>query len=157
MLVLIYLETSIISYLAARPSRDMVVAAHQQITSEWWYEQRHNFELYVSEPVRYEVGVGDPDVAARRLELIAGLPSLTMNEEALTLARQLVLSGAVPQKAQEDAIHIAIATVHGMDILLTWNCRHIANAIMRSRIERACRLQGFDPPVIATPEQLLEE
>ena len=153
----VYLETSIISYLAARPSRDLVVAAHQQITAEWWDKSRARFDLYTSELVEQEVAAGDPGAAARRLEFLAGLPSLIVNEEALALAKQLVGSGAVPRQAGEDALHIALATVQRMDILLTWNCKHIANATMKNRIDRICRTCAFEPPAIATPEQLTEE
>nr|VFJ73987.1 MAG: hypothetical protein BECKFW1821C_GA0114237_105619 [Candidatus Kentron sp. FW] len=153
----IYLETSIISYLAARPSRDLVVAAHQQITAEWWYEQRERFDLYISELVMSEAGAGDPEAAARRLAFLAGLPSLTIQEKTFTLAKYLLESGAVPQKAKDDALHISMATAQGMDFPLTWNCRHIANATMRGRIEQICRTYGFEPPIIATPEQILEK
>lgn len=153
----VYLETSIISYLAARPSRDLVVAAHQQITAEWWDKSRRRFDLYTSELVIREAGAGDPEAASRRLEFLKGLPSLTIDEGALSLARVLVESGAVPRQAAEDALHIAMATMNGMDFLLTWNCKHIANATMWPRIAVVCRVQGFDPAAIATPEQLAEE
>ncbi|MBF0172958.1 MAG: hypothetical protein HQL83_05870 [Magnetococcales bacterium] len=91
------------------------------------------------------------------MEFLAGLPSLTIDEESLSLAKRLVESGAVPRQAAEDALHIAMATMNGMDFLLTWNCKHIANAAMWPRIASICRAQGFDPPTIATPEQLAEE
>ena len=153
----VYLETSIISYLAARPSRELVVAAHQQITAEWWDSSRHRFDLYTSELVIREAGAGDPDAAKRRLEFLSGLPSLTISEEALALAKRLVEAGTVPRQAGEDALHIAMATLQGMDFLLTWNCKHIANASMWSRIDGICRAQGHKLPAIATPEQLQEE
>lgn len=153
----VYLETSIISYLAARPSRDLVVAAHQQITSEWWDNSRHRFDLYTSELVIQEAGGGDTEAAARRLEFLAGLPSLTINEEVMTLAVALLDAKAVPARAVEDAYHIAMATMNGMGFLLTWNCKHIANAAMWPRIDAVCRTRGFAPPAIATPEQLTEE
>ncbi|MBF0182134.1 MAG: type II toxin-antitoxin system VapC family toxin [Magnetococcales bacterium] len=153
----VYLETSIISYLAARPNRDLVVAAHQQITAEWWDKSRRRFDLYTSELVIREAGAGDPKAAARRLEFLAGLHGLTIDEGALSLAKVLVESGAVPLQAAEDALHIAMATMNGMDFLLTWNCKHIANAAMWPRIDAVCRAQGYDPAAIATPEQLAEE
>nr|VFK03916.1 MAG: hypothetical protein BECKH772B_GA0070898_103894 [Candidatus Kentron sp. H]VFK04122.1 MAG: hypothetical protein BECKH772A_GA0070896_103834 [Candidatus Kentron sp. H]VFK06979.1 MAG: hypothetical protein BECKH772C_GA0070978_103874 [Candidatus Kentron sp. H] len=104
-----------------------------------------------------EAGAGDPDAAARRLEFLAGLASLTISEAALTLAKRLLESNALPQQAKDDALHIAIATAQGMDFLLTWNCRHIANVTMRHQIELVCRTLGFEPPVIATPDQIPEK
>ncbi|MBF0137304.1 MAG: type II toxin-antitoxin system VapC family toxin [Magnetococcus sp. DMHC-1] len=153
----IYVETSIVSYLAARPSRDLIVAAHQQITATWWHEQSSHFDLYASELVIQEISAGNHDAVARRLVLLEGLPTLTINEDALTLAKHLVQYGAVPLIAGNDALHIAIATVQNMDFLLTWNCKHIANAVMRYKIEKTCRGLNFEPPTIATPEQFLEE
>ncbi|MBF0603813.1 MAG: type II toxin-antitoxin system VapC family toxin [Nitrospirae bacterium] len=153
----LYLETSIVSYLAARPSRDLVVAAHQQITAEWWEQSRHRFNLYTSELVIQEAGAGDLEAANRRLAFLAGLPSLNIHEKVMILAIALLDARAVPHQAVEDAYHIALAAVHGMDYLLTWNCKHIANATMWSRIGGICRAQGYEPPAIATPEQLQEE
>ncbi|MBF0108309.1 MAG: type II toxin-antitoxin system VapC family toxin [Magnetococcales bacterium] len=153
----VYLETSIISYLAARPSRDLVLAAHQQITAEWWDKSRRHFDLYTSELIFREANAGDPGAAKRRLEFLAGLPSLNVNEEVMTLAIALLDARAVPRQAVDDAYHIALAAVHRMDYLLTWNCKHIANATMWSRIDGICRSQGHEPPAIATPEQLQEE
>jgi predicted nucleic acid-binding protein len=153
----IYLETTIISYLAARPSRDLRVAAHQQATAEWWAGGRHDFELYVSQLVLEEAAAGDADAAARRLGLIEGLDFLNLTEACLALAEKLVADGSVPAEAEADALHIAVAAVHGMDYLLTWNCRHIANAMMRTRIQRSCFEAGYDAPVVCTPEELLEE
>lgn len=150
-----YLETSVISYLVSRPSRDLVVAAHQQITRQWWEECRASFQLYVSQMVIQEAGSGDPAAAQRRLEELAGIPLLGLTDEAQALARELIVNGAVPEQAVEDALHIALATVHGIDYLLTWNCRHIANAQMRGAVTSVCALQGYDPPVICTPEELM--
>jgi len=151
----VYLETSVISYLVSRPSRDLVVAAHQQITRQWWEECRASFQLYVSQMVIQEAGSGDPAAAQRRLEELAGIPLLGLTDEAQALARELIVNGAVPEQAVEDALHIALATVHGIDYLLTWNCRHIANAQMRGAVTSVCALQGYDPPVICTPEELM--
>jgi hypothetical protein len=153
----IYLETTIISYLAARPSRDLRVAAHQQATAEWWAGGRHDFELYVSQVVLEEAAAGDADAAARRLGLIEGLAFLNLTDACLALAEKLVEDGSVPAEAEADALHIAVAAVHGMDYLLTWNCRHIANAMMRTRIQASCFEAGYDAPVVCTPEELLEE
>jgi predicted nucleic acid-binding protein len=150
-----YLETSVISYLAARPSRDLVVAARQQLTHEWWRRRRPDFELYVSELVLAEVAAGDPEVAERRIEILAGLPSLTVTKEATDLGRFLVQSVGLPAKARADALHIALAACHGIEYLLTWNSTHIANAELRPRVEAACRRRGYEPPVLCTPDELM--
>ena len=153
----VYIETSVISYLTARPSRDLITAAHQQLTIDWWEDRRTDFDLYVSQLVVREASAGDENAASRRLEIIEPTPLLELNEEALALARSLLEDGPLPAKASEDALHIAIATVHGMDFLLTWNCKHIANAEMRNLIEEVCRSKGYEPPITCTPEELLGE
>lgn len=153
----VYIETSVISYLTSRPSRDLITAAHQQLTVDWWEERRTDFDLYISQLVVREAGAGDEDAAKRRLEIIEQIPLLELNEEALVLARSLIEDGPLPDKASEDALHIAVATVHGMGFLLTWNCKHIANAEMRNLITEVCRLQGYEPPISCTPEELLGE
>ena len=152
----VYLETTIPSYLAARASRDLVTAAHQQVTVEWWQTRRTAFQLYVSELVLQEATLGDADLAQRRLEYLAGVTSLAITAQAQALATSLLGSGLLPAKAAADALHIAIATVHGVDYLLTWNIRHLANAAMRRGIEDACRTAGCAAPVLCTPEELME-
>ena len=152
----VYLETTISSYLTARPSRDLVMAAHQQITREWWDTRRHDFDLFVAQMVLDEASAGDPEAAARRLEVLTPLPLLEPHEEEAELAQALLEHVPLPASAAADALHIAIAVVNGMDYLLTWNCTHIANAALRSRIEAVCRSHGFEVPIICTPEELLE-
>ena len=152
----IYLETTIVSYLTARPSRDLITAAHQQITQQWWHTQRARFDLFVAPPVIQEAQAGDPEAAARRIAALQGIPLLTLSEEAAGLAQALIAPGPLPPNAVIDALHIALASVNGMHYLLTWNCTHIANAAIRSDIEDVCRAQGYEPPVICTPEELLE-
>ena len=152
----VYLETTIASYLSAWPSRDLVTAAHQQITREWWQTRRRDFDLFVSEAVLQEAEAGDPEAAARRLEVLAGIPVLEMRGEAVSLAEALLGQVLLPRKAFVDALHIALAVVSGMDYLLTWNCTHIANAALRHRVESVCRSLGYEPPVICTPQELLE-
>ena len=152
----VYLETTIPSYLTSRPSRDLVTAAHQQITREWWDTRRHDFDLFVSQMVIDEASAGDPEAATRRLEAVATLPLLDPQIEGIALAQMLIDSIPLPARAAADALHIAIAVVNGMDYLLTWNCTHIANAALRGRIEAACRSRGFRVPIICTPEELLE-
>jgi len=151
----IYVETTVVSYLTAKPSRDLVVAAHQQITQEWWETRRHTFVLYVSELVIREAGAGEEDAAQKRLEALKEIDLLELNEEAFYLARELVQRGPIPERAKEDALHIALATVHGMDYLLTWNCSHIANAEMRKGVTSVCHSLGYETPVISTPEELM--
>ncbi len=153
----IYIETSVISYLTARPSRDVIVIANQQITDEWWQTRRQDFDLYVSELVKLEASGGDPEAAKRRLDSIESIPILTLTPEIIGFGEKLVQEGSLPEKASADALHIATASMNGLDYLLTWNFKHIANATMRYKIERICRLTGYEPPIICTPQELLGE
>ena len=153
----VYLETTVISYLTARPSRNLRVVAHQEITNDWWARRRMGFELYVSRLVLDESAAGDAEAAARRLVTLNGLMRLELTESTSALAEQLVAEAAIPREATQDALHVAVAAAHGMDYLLTWNCRHIANAAMRNRIGDVCAAAGFEAPVICTPEELLED
>ena len=153
----VYLETTIISYQTARPSRDLVVAAHQQITQEWWSRRRTDFSLYVSELVLEEAAKGDPMAARRRLDLLKSMGVLAIDDEALALAQMIVSSGSISEVASADALHVAIAAVNGMDYLMTWNCTHINNAEIVKKLERACVNAGYRCPVVCTPEQLLGE
>ncbi len=153
----IYVETSIIGYLTSRPSRDLVTAAHQQITAEWWEDQRSKFDLCISQFVLRECGAGDQQFAAKRLALVQNLPLLPAIPEALVLAQMLTRNGPLPKKAEVDALHLAVAAVNSVNYLLTWNSKHIANAAMRPRIEALCRQAGYEPPTICTPEELMEE
>ena len=150
----VYLETSVVSYLAARPSRDVVVAGHQRTTLEWW-RARNRFELVISQSVLDEAGAGDPELAQQRLSLLRDLPILDVTESAVALAESLVETAIIPRIAAEDALHVSLAITHGVDYLVTWNCRHIANAVIRPRIERAARDAGLLPTIICTPEELL--
>jgi predicted nucleic acid-binding protein len=152
----VYVETSVVSYLTARPSGNIVIAAHQQLTREWWNTRRRIFRLYTSQLVLREAAGGDPEMAAERLRLLQELPALDISDRAGSLAKALVSAGAPPAAAPEDALHIAIAVVNGLEYLLTWNCRHIANAAMRRRIERVCRAEGYEPTILCTPEELLD-
>ena len=151
----IYLETTIASYLTARPSRDLIVAAHQQITQEWWETRQQKFDIFISELVVREAKAGDKVAARKRIEALDNIPLLGLNEEVLHLAHELVQGGPIPESAKEDALHIALATVHGMDYILTWNCRHIANAEMRTGVTSICISQGYETPVICTPEEFM--
>ena len=149
----VYLETSIPSYLTAWRSRDLIMAANQEITKEWW-ENRDQFELYISALVLQEAGAGDPDAAQKRLEQLDDIPELDITEEVEQLANILIQKVPLPAKARIDALHIAAAALNGMDYLLTWNCSHIANAVLRQKIEAVCRELGYEPPTICTPQEL---
>src|SRR5437016_1461341 len=151
----VYIETTVISYLAASPSRDLVVAAHQQITHTWW-NRRDRFELLTSQAVLDEASRGDTDVAARRIGFLAKIPVLTVSDEVIEFAEQLLQAGVVPAKVHSDAIHIAVAAMNHITYLLTWNCAHIANATVRGKIERTCQAAGLQAPIICTPEELME-
>ena len=149
----VYVETSVVSYLTSDPSRDLTVAAHQRVTREWW-RGRGRFDLFVSEAVIDEAAAGHPDAAAKRTAALDGLPVLVVNAAVVALAHRLVQSGAVPPKVAGDAMHIAASAVHRVDLLLTWNCKHIANPAARSKIEQVCRAGGYVPPVLCTPVAL---
>jgi hypothetical protein len=150
----VYLETTIVSYLTAWPSRDIVVAAHQQITREWW-DRRDRFDLFVSRAVLEEAARGDAEAAGCRFEALEGIAVLASGERAAVLAARFIELGVLPVKAALDAVHVATAVMNGMDYLLTWNCTHIANAVVRRGIEEACTDMGLAPPVICTPEELM--
>jgi hypothetical protein len=154
--VKVYVETSVISYLTAWPSRDIVIAGHQQTTRDWWQEQSRSFQLIASQLVIQEAGAGDPVAAQERLEILKNIELLEVTEDAVNPAQVLIEPGPLPRKAAEDALHISIAVTNRVEYLLTWNCKHIANASMRSSIERICRATGYEPTIICTPEELLE-
>lgn len=153
----VYVETSVLSYLAARPSRDLLAAAHQQVTRDWWDSVRGRFELFISPLVVEEARRGNEEAAARRVEAMMGLPSLELVPEAFELAAELIEGGALPPSAQDDAAHVAVAAIHGMDYLLTWNCRHIDNAETKPLMRSICAVQGYTCPEICTPEELMGE
>ena len=152
----VYIETTVVSYLTARPSRDIVIAGCQQLTREWWQTAAERFELVASEIVLLEAASGNPDAARDRLAALATATLLDASEEAEYLAQLLISSGAIPVKAAQDASHISIAVTNGAEYLATWNCRHIANATMRSKIEEVCRQAGYQPTIICTPAELME-
>jgi predicted nucleic acid-binding protein len=149
----VYIETSIPSYLTARRSRDLIMAANQELTQEWW-DNKESFDLYISALVIQEASAGDPNAAKKRLEQLDDLPELDITEEVETFAQVLIQKVPLPEKARIDALHIAVATLSGMDYLLTWNCSHIANAILRPKVEALCREFGYEAPTICTPPEL---
>ncbi|MBI2481845.1 MAG: type II toxin-antitoxin system VapC family toxin [Planctomycetia bacterium] len=151
----VYIETTVVSYLTERPNRDVVIAGHQQVTHEWWDTRRANYELCVSQLVLDEAGAGDAQAAQERLWVLQPMLVLETTAEALELAKELLQGGALPAKAADDALHIAVAATKAIPFLLTWNCRHLANAVMRPVIETVCKAKGFKAPIICTPEELL--
>jgi hypothetical protein len=151
----VYLESTIPSYLAARPSRDIIVAAHQQITWEWWETARDGYELFVSDVVLAEIKAGDPRAAARRLEFVEGVTALEANEEVLALAREYQAELLLPPAARRDILHVALAVLYEVDYLLTWNCTHLANGHVIRRLIDTNTRQGRFTPMIVTPDVLL--
>jgi len=152
----VYVETTVVSYLTAWPSRDVVMAGHQQVTRDWWASERQHFDLCVSQLVISEASAGDAQAAQERLAVLQPIAVLETTQAALDLAKELLRQGALPEKAAGDALHIAVAAAHAVPFLLTWNCRHLANATMRPMIESVCAGNGFKAPIICTPEELLE-
>ena len=152
----VYIETSVISYLTARPSRDVVVLAHQQVTRAWW-EQRSRYQLFASRLVEDEIARDDAAASAARLEMIRGIAQLDLDANVQRLTQDLLDASALPATALEDAIHVAVCAVHRMDYLVSWNCKHIANALRFGDIARCCAAAGLAPPVICTPDLMLAD
>ena len=151
----VYIETSIPSYLTAWPMHNLIAAAHQAITRDWWEQRRSQFDLFISQLVITEASAGDPDAARRRLEALAGIPLLPVTDQVQWIAGEMARLGLVPPKAAADAFHIALASVHAIDYLLTWNCQHIANAERLPAIEQFLAERGVAVPHVCTPEELL--
>jgi hypothetical protein len=153
----IYIESTIPSYVVARPARDLLQAARQQLTKDWWDLKRANHELFTSQVVLDEITDGEAGMAQQRLDLMAAIPLLDLTDEANSLTKAILASGLLPAEADRDAAHIALATVHEMDVLLSWNCRHIANAAIQARLRRLAEKAGFALPVLCTPDELTGE
>lgn len=150
----VYVETSVISYLTARPSKTIIGAAHQQIALAWW-DLRSDYELFVSQAVRQECAAGDPVAAQKRLAALDGIPVLAVTRDMIRLANAFIEQAIIPAKAIEDALHIAVSTLHHVDFLLTWNCRHIANPVIQEKIALHLEELGLFLPIVCTPEELL--
>ncbi|NQT18715.1 MAG: type II toxin-antitoxin system VapC family toxin [Planctomycetes bacterium] len=153
----VYIETSIASYLTARPSQDVRTAAWQQITVQWWEQAREHYELFTSELVVSEAAAGHPEAAQRRLDSLRSITELVVDSEMESLAARLIADGGFPAKAAVDALHVAIATVQAVDLFLTWNCRHINNADTKPIVRSICAVAGYTCPEICTPQELLPE
>jgi len=150
----VYIESSIISYLTSRPSRDVVISARQVITENWWLSQRNNYDLFVSALVIQEISNGDREAAERRLNAVADIPLLGASQDTLLLSEALLVAGAVPKTSEEDALHISIAAASGIDFLLTWNFKHINNAHTKAAISAVIEAYGFACPILCSPEEL---
>jgi predicted nucleic acid-binding protein len=151
----VYLETSFISYLVARPSRDLIVAGRQQITQEWWSHRRGEFDCLISQVVIDEASAGDPTEVQKRLAVIVNIPVLEITSDAEELTEAIMAAGMLPPHAIRDAAHLSTAAVHGIDYLLTWNCKHLANAQITRRVELVCQKFNHRMPIICTPEALM--
>ena len=151
----VYIETTMVSYLTGRPSRDVIRAARQAITKQWWNERRRDFDLFVSEAVFEEAEKGDRRAAERRKRVLERLNRLDISDADAELAAALVESGSIPQKAAGDALHLAVTAVQKIDFLLTWNFRHLANAEMMSQMATVVSGMGYRVPVVCTPEELM--
>jgi hypothetical protein len=152
----VYIETTIVSYLTAWSSSDPVRRGHQIVTQKWWAERAGAFSLCTSQVVVDEAGMGDAGAAAERLAALAGIPLLELGPEVLSLADELVAGRALPPNARVDAVHLALAAISDVDYLMTWNCKHLANATLRDRIEAVCDRGGVSAPRICTPLELME-
>jgi predicted nucleic acid-binding protein len=153
----VYIETSLVGYLTARPSNNLILMANLEITRRWWENRRGQFILYISQVVLDEAAQGDPEMAIKRLEILQNLPVLELTEAVQNLGSQFLTRSNLPSKASDDAIHIAAATVHGLDYLLTWNCKHIANAQIQRKLAEICLDFGYKLPLICTPYELMGE
>ena len=151
----VYIETSILGYLTARSTKDLILVANIEITRDWWEFRRNAFILYTSEAVLDEVAQGDAEIAAQRLEILRDFPLLALNQAVQDLAAQFLARSSLPPKAKVDAIHIAAATIHGMDYLLTWNCKHIANAQIQGKLAEISLDFGYVLPILCTPNELM--
>lgn len=150
----IYFETTIPSFLAARPSSNLVVAGKQEVTRQWWERRKEKYQLFLSQYVLDEASRGNTDAAKKRMEVLEGIDLLSVDEEVIRLAKVILSTGIIPMKASTDAGHIAVATRHGIDFIITWNCTHIANAEILSRINYIVSKEGYFLPIICTPDEL---
>ena len=150
----VYLETSVISYLTARPSLDIVKLAKQELTRQWWEKNRTAYDFYVSKPVLSEIQRGDAEAARQRADFVTGLPLLEVSEATISLFNWFLSARILPPKANLDAFHIAIAAANGVPYMATWNCRHINNAVLKGKIRAEIVRAGYTEVTIATPEEL---
>jgi predicted nucleic acid-binding protein len=152
----VYIETSVISYLTARPSREVIGLACQQVTQSWWDSGRIAVASYISPYVVMEASAGDPKAAEKRIEALRDIPVLPILPETIDLAEFLLLGGGLPAKARIDALHVACAARHEVDILLTWNCTHLANPVQLPVMRGLCSAKGYKLPEVITPFEMME-
>ena len=153
----VYIEPTVVSYLAARPSDNPILASRQKASRQLWEDFGDRFEFAISQVVLAEIQRGDATAAQQRLEIISALTILENSPEIDMLVQKLLDSGAVPRNSRPDAQHIAIATVHGVEYLVSWNHKHIVNENKREHINRVCREAGFQPITLCTPIELMED
>ncbi|MSR58547.1 MAG: PIN domain-containing protein [Planctomycetaceae bacterium] len=153
----VYIETSIVSYLRQRPSSQVVMAARQLLTHQWWDDERGNYELVTSQFVLDEASAGDPVLAAERLQSLDGIPLLPRDPQIGVIANEIMSRAILPPKASMDALHIAVVAHHRIQYLLTWNCKHIANAKFLPRIHDLLLDLGYPIPIICTPEEMVDD
>jgi len=151
----IYLETTVVSYYTSKPGRDIIVLAHQEITREWWHKSIKQFEIFISEVVIEEASMGDPEAAKRRLEELRDFPHLELNDKVEETAQMYMEKLEIPEKAFRDAAHLAVASVHNIDYLVTWNCKHLANGEIIRKLRDISKDLGIHTPIICTPEELI--
>ncbi len=152
-----YVESSVISYRSARPSRDVIVLSHQEITRIWWEKHLHEYSVFISEVVLDEIRRGDHEAASERLSLVSSMPLLTIEPDVERLALIYQEKLQLPAKSLRDTLHLAVASVHAVDYLVTWNCKHIANAHIRRQLAEINNSEGISTPTICTPEELLDD
>jgi len=152
----VYIETTVVSYLTAKPSRDIVIAGHQEATRELWSKLSSRYETYVSALVVQEAGKGNPNQAQMRLAAIAKFPMLDIDDEAQSLAEKIIAKKGIPVEYPEDALHIAVATVNGIEVIITWNFAHLNNPFTRKKVRKIVEAEGYSCPEICSPEELLE-
>ncbi len=152
----LYIETSVVSYLTARLSKDIIIAGHQVATRDFW-ELLPHFDVFISEPVLKEAGRGDTIAATERLNALAEFSELEIYDACGILATALIEDGVIPSQYPEDALHIAVAAVHGIDIIVTWNFKHINNPATRYRIRKSIEQHGYSSPEMCSPDELLGE
>ena len=152
----IYLETTVVSYYTSKPSRDIVALAHQEITRQWWPIAIRRYDLFISEVVTEEASFGDPEAAKRRLEELKDFPHLELNDKVEEMAQVYMGRLEIPEKSFRDAAHLAIACVHNIDYLVTWNCAHLANGEVIKKLMKINESIGIHTPIICTPEELME-
>lgn len=152
---IVYIETTIVSYLVARPSGDLVLSAHQQVTREWWENERMKYQCIASEEVVREAMLGDTRMAQARIKVLQELQIVGITAEVEAMAATFMATGALPPTMRPDATHLAAATLSGADYLLTWNCRHLANAHVLRRLQKEAERRGWPLPGVCTPLELM--